>query len=107
MNATTLIRILGFSFILLLLGSCSKEKPEQQKEYSRNGNNVDVRIPSNISSLNPATALDSYTLLVIRSIHQYLANYDLETAQMVPVLLKELASVDTIDGRTIYQMEIK
>jgi len=26
---------------------------------------------------------------------------------MVPVLLKELASVDTIDGRTINQIEIK
>lgn len=107
MNTTTLIKIFGFTFILLLLGSCSKDAPEQQKEYVRNGNNVDVRIPANISSLNPATALDSYTLMVIRSIHQYLATYDLETAQMVPVLLKELASVDTTDGRTIYQMEIK
>lgn len=95
---------ISLSFILLAF-SCSKEAAV--KEYQRNGNNIVVRVPSDVRTLNPTFAFDSYSLLVLRSINQYLANYDLETQKIVPVLLKDLATISESEGVMSYTMEIR
>jgi len=95
---------ISLSFILLSF-SCSKETAV--KEYQRNGNNVVVRVPSDVRTLNPTFAFDSYSLLVLRTINQYLANYDLETQKIVPVLLKDLATISESEGVMTYTMEIR
>ena len=96
--------LIFLSFLLLSI-SCSKETTV--KEYQRNGNNIVVRVPSDVRTLNPTFAFDSYSLLVLRSINQYLANYDLETQKIVPVLLKDLATISESEGVMTYTMEIR
>ncbi|MDG1298103.1 MAG: ABC transporter substrate-binding protein [Saprospiraceae bacterium] len=96
--------LIFLSFILLSF-SCAKETTD--KEYQRNGNNVVVRVPSDVRTLNPTFAFDAYSLLVLRTINQYLANYDLETQKIVPVLLKDLATISESEGVMNYTMEIR
>lgn len=97
----------GFIFLSFILLSFSCSKETTVKEYQRNGNNIVVRVPSDVRTLNPTFAFDSYSLLVLRSINQYLANYDLETQKIVPVLLKDLATISESEGVMSYTMEIR
>ena len=99
------VRYVLFFAFLFVFQSCTKET--EVKTYDRNGNNVVVRIPADIRTLNPTFAFDAYSLLVLRTINQYLANYDLETQEIVPVLLKDLAIVTEEDGMVSYSMEIR
>jgi ABC-type transport system substrate-binding protein len=96
-----------FLFVLSVLQSCTKNEENSDQAYDRNGNNVVVRIPSDIRTLNPTMAYDSYSLLTIRSISQYLATYDQEEQKIMPVLLKDLATITEDDGVVSYTMEIK
>ena len=99
------VRYVLFFAFLFVFQSCTNETEE--KTYDRNGNNVVVRIPADIRTLNPTFAFDAYSLLVLRTINQYLANYDLETQEIVPVLLKDLATITEEEGMVSYSMEIR
>ncbi len=99
------VRYVLFFAFLFVFQSCTKET--EVKTYDRNGNNVVVRIPADIRTLNPTFAFDAYSLLILRTINQYLATYDLETQKIVPVLLKDLATISEEDGVVSYSMEIR
>lgn len=99
------VRYVLFFAFLFVFQSCTKET--EVKTYDRNGNNVVVRIPADIRTLNPTFAFDAYSLLILRTINQYLATYDLETQKIVPVLLKDLATISEEDGIVSYSMEIR
>ena len=99
------VRYVLFFAFLFVFQSCTKET--ELKTYDRNGNNVVVRIPADIRTLNPTFAFDAYSLLILRTINQYLATYDLETQKIVPVLLKDLATISEEDGMVSYSMEIR
>ena len=53
MKLSTLIPKLSLVLLLGLLFACSENENDSEKEYNRNGNNVVVRIPSNINTLHP------------------------------------------------------
>ena len=107
MKLSTLIPKLSLVLLLGLSFSCSENENESKKEYSRTGNNVTVRLPSNINTLHPFKARTSYDLMVIRHFQPLLANIDLETYEVVPILLESLASIEEEDGVFTYSMRLR
>ena len=107
MKLSTLIPKLSLVLLLGLSFSCSENENESKKEYSRTGNNVTVRLPSNINTLHPFKARTSYDLMVIRHFQPLLASIDLETLELVPILLESLASIEEEDGVFTYSMRLR
>jgi len=109
-----------FVFLLLGLGGCRFDSDstktndpvlENQDAWERSGNEAIIRIPSEPRSLNPAFALDSYSLFSLRQVMQYLLFLDPQTGQLSPQLAVDFPSSAPIAegpfaGGTAYTFEI-
>ncbi|MEM1220752.1 MAG: ABC transporter substrate-binding protein [Bacteroidota bacterium] len=112
--------IVLFVFLLVGLGGCRQDGAstdptdsvlELQDSWERSGNEAIIRIPSEPRSLNPAFALDSYSLFSLRQVMQYLLFLDPETGQLSPQLALDFPTSTPIEdgpfaGGTAYTFEI-
>lgn len=70
-----------------------KEKPETAKvEYKHNDNTVRFRLPADAAFMNPCY-MKGYEFFVLEYIFPYLMDFDPETIQMRPFLIKSLPEV--------------
>ena len=92
-----------FGFIFTIIIGCNNEKPDEQtSDFS-----VNIRLSGDPEMLHPMLSRTAGATQIESKIFQSLQEYNPTTLLLEPVLIENAPSVDTIDGFTIFDMEIR
>lgn len=107
------ITLLYFAFAIALFGLSCKSDTPVEKPWTRSGNEITIRFPSEPGGLNPIINIgDSYSGQVNRHIFQFLHVLDPHTGKLAPMLAKALPMVQQVEegpyaGTMSYTIEIR
>ena len=97
--------------LLIATIACKTEPASETVNYKRTDNSVIVRIEADADNLNPLLAKSSYSIQVAEQLFLYLVNYNAETGEFVPELIKTLPQQSRVEsgpyaGKLAYDFEI-